>query len=1114
MKKLSIYLLATLIFFVNQAQDSTFFTLRFDAPHNSSGGDYIGATLDDLLRTHIVWRKTEDGFSELMYSLVDDLTVETYQITEFNNEELSIRFPVIQTDSNNNPHISFQVRRKSSAGTNTGNYAVYYLGDEDGNREFTLSQVSTNSEDPFDDSDSLFHAYVNAGPDLSIDENGEIWVGYLGSVSGGFFANYILAKKVGTAWERSFALNVAENADYNASTRPADMAFNGSSDYFAWVDINAFDGDPRYAYRSSDQWIEVVIENQKNQGNGSHKLTVDNSGVVHYTFYSVDKERFIHYTIENESYQLIDEYSLNASACCGSYTSTIDPVTGQFYFLSEAFGDDVVGWHNDGVTTEIREEFRGRPLGINTPLSVINGNISYITASTDSEEIYVTTNYNFLPEPRDGIILNLPMDGNLNDQSGLLRNAESIGEPELSENRLNMPTSAYFLDGEDDYIVIDEPITSDTSFTVSVWFKTTTITGGQIIGFGNRKTGASSSYGRKIYLNDAGQVIFGIWDSGAKIVQSEESYNDGEWHHAIGTHAVSKGRQLYVDGVLVGNDEENAEADIYNGYWRIGYDRMRNWPELPASEYFNGTVDDVLVFNTSLSSEEVISVFNFEKRDDDIVGCGNKPTGLEQVFPMDPPCLTSASFNWNFFYERPTDFFPIRSHTFFYKKLTDSNYDSVNIVTTPFDAPTLFGLEEGTDYQMKLRVNCSATDMSELSDSLTFSTPCSTPNISENSVMVESNSISLEWTKRSNLIFFDCDGRYGSRSFRIEYKLISSQEWTSVEYQDTSVSEIHKYTINDLEEGQPYDIRIATICNSGNSEFDSINVITETINDFPVVVNAIPDTTYLEGFVADTIHLDEVFEYSNYEELTFNVLPTGQGQPDLVGLEIKELDLIIKEKERNFGLIELIVNAIDPDEEIAEDQFTIRVEKINDSPVITPDQVFSVNEDVLLGTTVGQIEVFDQDGDDVSMIFIDGNISNAFGIRNFDGFIEVTNTSPIDFSFNPQFILTVEAFDGEETSTEVIVIEVIEVPVLSLNEKNRTQIDIHPNPTKDAFSLSSSMSFKAINLISLDGKQMKQFNYNESNSYNISDLNYGTYIVYGIIDGKKFDIGKVIKRGN
>ena len=51
-----------------------------------------------------------------------------------------------------------------------------------------------------------------------------------------------------------------------------------------------------------------------------------------------------------------------------------------------------------------------------------------------------------------------------------------------------------------------------TDFTISIWFKTNTITGGKLIGF--RKCANRiklATYDRHIYMNNAGQIYFGVY---------------------------------------------------------------------------------------------------------------------------------------------------------------------------------------------------------------------------------------------------------------------------------------------------------------------------------------------------------------------------------------------------------------------------------------------------------------------------------------------------------------------------------------------------------------------------------------------------------------------------
>ncbi|MBA8795234.1 signal peptidase I [Friedmanniella endophytica] len=144
------------------------------------------------------------------------------------------------------------------------------------------------------------------------------------------------------------------------------------------------------------------------------------------------------------------------------------------------------------------------------------------------------------------------------------------------------------------------------TFTVAIWFKTTTTKGGKLIGWGNSQTGLSGTYDRHLYLTNAGAVVFGVYPGAVRTVSSATGLNDGKWHQAVGTLSPA-GQVLYVDGVQVAADPSttSAEQASSSGYWRIGYDNLANWTNTPTSNYFSGTLDDAAVYLTALSATTV-----------------------------------------------------------------------------------------------------------------------------------------------------------------------------------------------------------------------------------------------------------------------------------------------------------------------------------------------------------------------------------------------------------------------------------------------------------------------------------------------------------------------------
>ncbi|WP_298459554.1 LamG-like jellyroll fold domain-containing protein [uncultured Cellulomonas sp.] len=143
------------------------------------------------------------------------------------------------------------------------------------------------------------------------------------------------------------------------------------------------------------------------------------------------------------------------------------------------------------------------------------------------------------------------------------------------------------------------------TFTLEAWVSTTTASGGKIIGLGNRSTGLSTGYDRNLYMDNLGRIFFGANQGGARTVNSPLRYNDGGWHHVVGTVGPT-GMTLYVDGSPVAQRADTTGGQWLNGFWRIGGDNLNGWPSRPSSSYFRGQIDEVAVYPTALSAAQVL----------------------------------------------------------------------------------------------------------------------------------------------------------------------------------------------------------------------------------------------------------------------------------------------------------------------------------------------------------------------------------------------------------------------------------------------------------------------------------------------------------------------------
>ncbi len=155
--------------------------------------------------------------------------------------------------------------------------------------------------------------------------------------------------------------------------------------------------------------------------------------------------------------------------------------------------------------------------------------------------------------------------------------------------------------------------TGTDNFTAEAWFKTTTTSGGKILGFGDSQLGTSSSYDRHVYLDNAGHLTFGVYPGGVRTVTTADTYNDGKYHQVVATLS-SVGMRLYVDGLLEGTDEATTSAQGYTGYWRVGGDNFGGWPNTGSSQNFAGTIDDVSIYPTALTPTQVRSHYTVSGR--------------------------------------------------------------------------------------------------------------------------------------------------------------------------------------------------------------------------------------------------------------------------------------------------------------------------------------------------------------------------------------------------------------------------------------------------------------------------------------------------------------------
>jgi signal peptidase I len=151
-------------------------------------------------------------------------------------------------------------------------------------------------------------------------------------------------------------------------------------------------------------------------------------------------------------------------------------------------------------------------------------------------------------------------------------------------------------------------ISPPDTFSVEIWFRTTSTRGGQLIGFGESATGTSAVADRRIWMRSNGALRFTIRENDTeRTLNAPGNYHDGVWHHAVATLS-SSGMRLYVDGALVASNNRDTayHYDPYgsDGFWRIGGDTTTGMSGVSDATLVS-SVDNAAIYLAALSPSQV-----------------------------------------------------------------------------------------------------------------------------------------------------------------------------------------------------------------------------------------------------------------------------------------------------------------------------------------------------------------------------------------------------------------------------------------------------------------------------------------------------------------------------
>lgn len=175
----------------------------------------------------------------------------------------------------------------------------------------------------------------------------------------------------------------------------------------------------------------------------------------------------------------------------------------------------------------------------------------------------------------------------------------------------NFLNYTYLFDGTDDVVSAgDIEMDNWTELTVSAWFKTTT-TDHHMRVMAKDFAGTPGNFIIQYMTLAGGAWYFYIYDGSSWIQCKWEttSINDGEWHHVVGRVRGNYMASLWIDGnkkheltFTSGTLDDSDNADMV-----VGAESNE------ANNFFDGTIDHVLVYKRELTDAEIETLYKYTK---------------------------------------------------------------------------------------------------------------------------------------------------------------------------------------------------------------------------------------------------------------------------------------------------------------------------------------------------------------------------------------------------------------------------------------------------------------------------------------------------------------------
>lgn len=205
------------------------------------------------------------------------------------------------------------------------------------------------------------------------------------------------------------------------------------------------------------------------------------------------------------------------------------------------------------------------------------------------------------------------------------------------------PATHLNFDGANDFVISTNAITTNTeNQTYQAWFRIPSIPANsdRILQRGNDGTGGWSL---QIDVTSTGRLSAGISASPDTFITGTTVLTPNTWYHATFVFENNNSLRLYLNGNL------EASVVIGNRTLRNSDNRLRIGVGNIGSEYFNGDIDEVRVWNKVLNATDILNTMNCELQASEtgLVAYYNFNQGIDGVNNSTVTSVTDSSGNAN-----------------------------------------------------------------------------------------------------------------------------------------------------------------------------------------------------------------------------------------------------------------------------------------------------------------------------------------------------------------------------------------------------------------------------------------------------------------------------------